>query len=93
MGCSAAKNITVESLDGKKSSASSNGNGVRKVSLPNTSVPPLRGEDLQAGFLESATVNNIQKGGRQILLNVFSNKNLGIYNYDSMNESLEIFYY
>lgn len=68
MGCSAAKNVTVESLDGNKSSALSNGNGVRKVSLPNANVPPLGGEDLQTEFLESATVNNIQKGGGLIIL-------------------------
>ncbi|KAJ8921614.1 hypothetical protein NQ315_010523 [Exocentrus adspersus] len=61
MGCSAAKNLTVEPLDGNKSSGYSNGNGVRKVSLPTTGVPPLEGEDLQAELLESATVNNIQK--------------------------------
>ncbi|XP_018574480.1 uncharacterized protein LOC108913415 [Anoplophora glabripennis] len=62
MGCSAAKNVTVESLDGNNSGELSNGNGVRKVSVPNLSVPPLEGEDLQAELLESATVNNIQKG-------------------------------
>ncbi|KAJ8931436.1 hypothetical protein NQ314_015653 [Rhamnusium bicolor] len=61
MGCSAAKNLAVEPLDGNKSSDLSNGNGVRKVSIP-SGIPPLEGEDLQTEMLESATVNNIQKG-------------------------------
>ncbi|KAJ8974122.1 hypothetical protein NQ317_000652 [Molorchus minor] len=61
MGCSAAKNLAVEPLDGNKAANISNGNGVRKVSIPAKNIPPLEGEDLQAELLESATVNNVQK--------------------------------
>ncbi|XP_019878684.1 uncharacterized protein LOC109606583 [Aethina tumida] len=66
MGCSAAKNITVEPLNGNKvTDISSLSNGsVRKVSIPKSvpDVPPLEGEDPQTEVLESAMVNNLQKG-------------------------------
>ncbi|EEZ99041.1 uncharacterized protein LOC103315035 [Tribolium castaneum] len=66
MGCSAAKNLTVEPLDGNKVTELSNGNAeTRKISIPRSvsDVPPLEGEDPQTEILaETATVNNIQKG-------------------------------
>lgn len=66
MGCSAAKNITVEPLNGNKvTDISSLSNGsIRKVSIPKSvpDVPPLEGEDPQTEVLESAMVNNLQKG-------------------------------
>ncbi|KAJ3666648.1 hypothetical protein Zmor_002123 [Zophobas morio] len=65
MGCSAAKNLTVEPLDGNKVTELSNGHpDTRKVSIPRSvsDVPPLEGEDPQTEVLETATVNNLQKG-------------------------------
>ncbi|KAJ8948236.1 hypothetical protein NQ318_013223 [Aromia moschata] len=50
MGCSAAKNLAVEPLDGGKATADlSNGNGVRKVSIPEKGMPPLEGEGFAGG--------------------------------------------
>lgn len=72
MGCSAAKNLTVEPLDGNKVTELSNGTAeTRKISIPRSvsDVPPLEGEDPQTEILaETATVNNIQKGGLRTLL-------------------------
>lgn len=62
MGCSAAKNLTVQPLDGNKVTELTNGHKEpRKISIPH--VPPLESEDPQAELLESSTVNNIQKAG------------------------------
>lgn len=64
MGCSAAKNLTVEPLEGSKELT--NGHYNRKISIPKSvsDVPALEGEDPQTEILEAATVNNVQKGGK-----------------------------
>ncbi|RZC35126.1 uncharacterized protein BDFB_008844 [Asbolus verrucosus] len=64
MGCSAAKNLTVEPLDNNKVTELSNGHADRKVSIPRSisDVPPLEGEDPQTEILETTAVNNLQKG-------------------------------
>jgi hypothetical protein len=70
MGCSAAKNLTVEPIDGNKVTDLSNGHPEsRKVSIPRSvsDVPPLEGEDPQTEVLEAATVNNLQKGGEPMI--------------------------
>ncbi|KAF2884890.1 hypothetical protein ILUMI_21261 [Ignelater luminosus] len=65
MGCSAAKNLTVEPLDGTKVTQLSNGVEIpRKLSTPRkaSDVPPLEGVDPQTEFLESAShVNNVHQ--------------------------------
>lgn len=65
MGCSAAKNLTVEPLEGSKELT--NGHIDRKISIPKSvsDVPALEGEDPQTEILETATVNNLQKGGKR----------------------------
>ncbi|CAH0552845.1 unnamed protein product [Brassicogethes aeneus] len=66
MGCSAAKNLTVEPLNGNKVHDISTGivESLRKTSIPKSisDIPPLEGEDPQTEMLETGTVNNFQKG-------------------------------
>lgn len=62
MGCSAAKNLTVEPMGGGGVDL----NGIsesRKVSIPrkNSDVPPLIGEEPQTEMLENTSVNNFTK--------------------------------
>lgn len=63
MGCSAAKNVTVEPMENSKSTTSlTNG----KISTPRrvSDAPPLIGEDPQTELLEAGNVNNVHKGGK-----------------------------
>lgn len=73
MGCTAAKNMTIEPLDRNKVTELSNlqRKETRKFSITKSvsDVPPLEGEDPQAELLlEAPNVNNIQKGGQILSL-------------------------
>lgn len=60
MGCSAAKNLAVEPMNGN----SLNGmNLARKVSTPrkNSDVPPLVSTEPQTELLENSSINNLTK--------------------------------
>lgn len=74
MGCSAAKNLTVEPLDGTKVTHLSNGveEIPRKLSTPRkaSDIPPLEGVDPQTEFLENVSnVNNVHQTSK---LNIHS---------------------
>lgn len=63
MGCSAAKNLAVEPLEGAKSNGTVEN---RKVSLPrkNSDVPPLTSDEPQTEMLENTNVNNLMKSSK-----------------------------
>lgn len=68
MGCSAAKNLTVEPLDGTNSVTAisngtlENGGGSKRPSAIKLSdVPPLEGIDPQTEFLENGIINNVHQ--------------------------------
>ncbi|XP_056636849.1 uncharacterized protein LOC130445305 [Diorhabda sublineata] len=62
MGCSAAKNLTVEPLD----ASLTNGHAETRTSplapQPQHNLPPLEAEDLQEELIENNTVNNVLHG-------------------------------
>lgn len=61
MGCSAAKNLTVEQLNGD--TGNENGTETRKVSITRraSEVPPLQSDEPPEEVLDSGTLNNLQE--------------------------------
>lgn len=66
MGCSAAKNVTVEPMDNHSKAAHMTNGTHEKLSSPRrvSDVPPLIGEEPQTELLEAGNVNNVHKGGK-----------------------------
>ncbi|XP_028135697.1 uncharacterized protein LOC114330540 [Diabrotica virgifera virgifera] len=62
MGCSAAKNLTVEPLDGSLANGHTEARTLPVSPKRQPNIPPLEAEDLQEELLENAAVNNVQQG-------------------------------
>lgn len=73
MGCSAAKNLTVEHLDGSRvtelAPVDPHNSESRKVSIPRTpsDVPALESVEPTTEVLENDSLNHVQKTGKSKL--------------------------